>query len=182
MKRGLRGYAKSQGGYTLIEVIISVAIGAILMAGLSSVILTSVRASGVATSRLEASNQVRSFQFLAYDDFAHSGLSGLGGCTQAAPCATQPITLTGTQVNSAGQPVGTRTVSYTLVSSAVVGPYVLERQVGGGAPAHAATNVSWFSWYLTSGPGLSTVVVSLTITVQAYSESQTFVFYPRVNP
>ena len=176
MKPWLSGYVKGQNGYTLIEVIISVAIGAILMAGLSSVVLTSVRAGNVATSRVEASSQVRSFEFFAYDDFAHSGLSGLSGCTQSTPCTTQPIVLTGTQVNSSGQPVGTRTVTYTWDGS-----NDLDRAAG-GTPIHAATNVSSFSWYVTSGPGLSTVVVNLTVTVQAYSESQSFIFYPRVNP
>ena len=167
---------KSQGGYTLIEVIISVAIGAILMAGLSSVILTSVRASSVATSRVEASSQIRSFQFFAYDDFAHAGLAGLGACTQSAPCTTQPITLTGTQVNNSGQPVGALTVSY-----AWDGSDFLDRNVG-GTPIHAATNVTSFSWYLSASAGLPTVVISMTVTVQAYSESQSFIFYPRVNP
>jgi len=176
VKPALRGYVRSQGGYTLIEVIVSVAIGAILMAVLTSVVLTSARASNVATSRVEASSQIRSFQFFAYDDFAHSGLSGLGGCTQAAPCTTQPIVLTGTQVNSSGQPIGAQTVSYTWDGS-----NDLDRAAG-GAPIHAASNVSAFSWYVSSGPGLSTVVVNLTVTVQAYSESQSFIFYPRVNP
>jgi len=176
VKPGLSAYVKSQRGYTLIEVIISVAIGAILMAGLSSVVLTSVRASNVATSRVEASSQIRSFLFFAYDDFAHSGLSGLSGCTQPAPCTTQPITLTGMQVNISGQPIGTQTVKYTWDGS-----NDLDRSAG-GAPAHAATNVSSFAWYVISGPGLSTVVVNLTVTVQAYSESQNFIFYPRVNP
>ena len=177
MKPALHGYVKSQDGYTLIEVIISVAIGAILMAGLSSVVLTSVRASNVATSRVEASSQIRSFQFFAYNDFAHSGLSGLSGCTNSAsPCTTQPITLTGLHVDNSGQLVGTQTVTYTWDGS-----NFLDRQVG-GASAHAATNVWSFSWYVTSGPGLSTVVVNLTVQVQAYRESQNFIFYPRVNP
>jgi prepilin-type N-terminal cleavage/methylation domain-containing protein len=176
MKAPMRGYIQSQGGYTLIEVIISVAIGAILMAGLSSVVLTSVRASNVATSRVEASSQIRSFQSFAYGDFAHSAASGLATCTPSPPC-TQPIVLTGTQVNSAGQPVGTPyTVTYTWDGSDF-----LDRQVGSSS-LHAATNVSSFSWYVTSGPGLSTVVVNMTVTVHAYSESQSFIFYPRVNP
>ena len=182
MKARRGAYLKGQGGYTLIEVIISVAIGAILMAGLSSVVLTSVRASSVAASRVEASSQIRSFQFFAYDDFAHSGLSGLSGCTQGAPCTTQAITLTGTQVNASGQPIGTHTVTYTWDGS-----NDLDRSAG-GAPIHAASDVSSFSWYVVSGPGLSTVVVNITVTVpeagmgQAYSESQNFIFYPRVNP
>ncbi len=176
MKTPMRGYIHSQGGYTLIEVIISVAIGAILMAGLSSVVLTSVRASNVATSRVEASSQIRSFQSFAYADFAHSDASGLAGCTPSTPCTTQPIVLAGTQVNSSGQPVGPSTVTYTWDGSDF-----LDRQVGGSS-LHAATNVSSFSWYVTSGSGLSTVVVNMTVTAQAYSESQSFIFYPRVNP
>lgn len=183
MKISLHRCVKSQRGYTLIEVIISVAIGAILMAALTSVILTSVRASGVATSRIEASSQIRNFQFYAYDDFANSDVSGLAGCTQSAPCTTQQIVLTGTQLNSSGQPVGTRMVSYTWDGS-----NFLDRQVG-NASVHAATNVTSFAYYIISSqsPGVpAVVVVNLTITVATlppYSESQTFLFYPRVkNP
>ena len=90
----------------------------------------------------------------------------------------QPITLTGLQVDSSGQLIGAHTVTYTWDGS-----NDLDRDAG-GAPIHAATNVSSFSWYVIPGPGsgLSIVVVNLTITVQAYSESQNFIFYPRVNP
>jgi prepilin-type N-terminal cleavage/methylation domain-containing protein len=181
VKGSLHGYVTSQRGYTLIEVIISVALGAILMGALTSVILTSARAGSVATSRIEASSQVRNFQFNAYDDFANSDVSGLAGCTQSAPCTTQQLVLTGTQLNSSGQPVGTRTVSYTWDGS-----NFLDRQVG-NASVHAATNVTSFACYLipSQGSGLPTVVVvNLTITVPTvprYRESQSFFFYPRVN-
>ena len=74
----LRGYARGQGGYTLVEVIVASAIGAILMAGLTSVILTSVRANNIASSRIEASSQIRSFQFSAYDEFARSDIPDKG--------------------------------------------------------------------------------------------------------
>jgi pantothenate synthetase len=42
-----------------------------------------------------------------------------------------------------------------------------------------ATDVSAFAWYVDTN---STVVVSITVTVQSYSESETFRFYPRINP
>lgn len=166
-----------QAGYTLIEVIISAAIGAILLAGLTSVVLTSVRANDVASSRVEASAQIRSFESFAYQDFAHAGVPAACG-SQSAPCTTQPIALSGPTNNSVN-PVG---VTYTWDGSSVVA-----RQVGSDAPIPVATGVTRFSWYVDQSAALPTVIVSMTVTVQessrqAYSQSQTFLFYPRVNP
>lgn len=146
-----------QGGYTLIEVIIAVALGALLMSALASVLLTSYRATETASSRVEASGQIRNFEYFAYDDFARSSLSALTGCTIAAQC-TSPINLA--------------TATYTWDGS-----NFLDRSTG-PATIHAATNVTTFLWYVDS----NTVVVNLTVTVRSYSESQTFRFYPRLNP
>ncbi|TMC54345.1 MAG: type II secretion system protein [Chloroflexi bacterium] len=152
-----RTFLKGQGGFTLVEVIISAAIGALLLSALTSVVLTSWRGAMIATSRVEASSQIRNFEYLAYDDFARSATPSGGAC----PCTTQPLLLSG--------------VTYTWD-----GRSFLDRAVANtGATEHAATDVSAFSWYVDTN---STVVVSLTITIQAYSESQTFRFYPRVNP
>jgi prepilin-type N-terminal cleavage/methylation domain-containing protein len=163
-----------QGGFTLVELIIALAISGLLMVALTSVVLTSVRAASTASDRVEASSQIRIFQSFASDDFARSGAPDGGGC----PCTTQPLVLTGTQVSNSAQPVGaTVQVTYTWDGSNFV-----DRQVGSGPTIHAATDVSAFSWYVDTSGGHPTVVVSLTVTVGAYSESQTFRFYPRVNP
>lgn len=154
-----------QGGYTLVELIIALAIGALLMVALTSVVLTSWRATSTATSRVEASAQIRNFESFAYDDFAQSNVANLGGCTASAPpgCTT-PITLAA--------------VTYSWDSST----FVLDRTSNTDSQNKipAATNVTAFSWYIDTSN--STVVVNLTVTVQAYSESQAFRFYPRLNP
>ena len=49
MKRSVGRYVRSQGGFTLLEVVIASAIGAILMTALTSVILTSVEQTSSAT-------------------------------------------------------------------------------------------------------------------------------------
>ena len=156
MKPRLSRRATGQEGYTLVELIIAVAIGALLMSALTSVVLTAWRGTSVATGRVEASSQIRNFQYFAYDDFATSNISGLSGCT--SPC-TSPITL-------------------AAVTYKWDGSNFLER-TNSQATIHAATNVTAFSWYVDTN---FTVVVNLTVTVQSYSESQTFRFYPRINP
>ncbi len=152
-----RSYLKGQDGFTLVELIISAAIGALLLSALTSVMLTSWRGATIAASRVEASGQIRNFEYFAYDDFARSATPSGSGC----PCTTQPLVLSG-------------------ITYAWDGSSFLDRAVAStGATEHAATDVTAFSWYVDTD---STVVVSLTITIQAYSESQTFRFYPRVNP
>ena len=175
----LRGRAGGQAGYTLVELIIALAISGLLLTALTSVILTAVRANATASNRVEASGQIRSFQSFAGDDFARSAPPAGGACgTQATPCTTEPIVLVGTQVSNSNQPVGAQVqVTYTWDGSSFV-----DRQIGAGEAVHAATDVSAFSWYVDSSAAHSTVVVSLTVTVGSYSESQTFRFYPRVNP
>ena len=181
MNDRLRNYASNQGGFTLVEVVIACAIGAILMTALTSVILTSVRASTIATSRIDASSQIRNFEFFAYDDFALGSVPSPSGCgTAGNPCSTQAIVLSGTQVSNSVTPVAASyQVSYTWDGSSF-----LDRQIGANPATaiHAATNVTGFSWYVDGSAPYQTVVVSLTVTVQSYSESQTLRFYPRVNP
>jgi len=179
VSRTARQYLHGQGGYTLIEVIITVAIGAILMAGLTSVVLTSVRASDIASSRVEASGQVRNFEYFAYDDFAGSGVPSTDACgTPSPPCTTQPIVLVGTRVSNSINPAPSPSqVTYTWDGSDI-----LDRQVGTGAAIEAATGVTSFSWYVDTSSATPTVVVSITITVRSYSQSQTLLFYPRLNP
>jgi prepilin-type N-terminal cleavage/methylation domain-containing protein len=181
MKRSLGHYARSQEGYTLLEVVIASAIGAIVMTALTSVILTSVNAGNTATSRIEASGQIRNFEFFAYDDFAHSGVPKPTGCgTVDNQCSRQALVLSGAQVDNSLAPVGTQ-VSYTWDGSSL-----LDRQAGAdpSTATHilAATNVTGFFWYVDGQNPNQTVVVNLTVKVQSYIESQTLRFHPRVNP
>ncbi|HEV2139594.1 MAG TPA: type II secretion system protein [Candidatus Dormibacteraeota bacterium] len=174
-----RAYLRSQGGYTLIEVMIAVAIGGLLLTAITSVVLTSQRATDVATSRIEASSQIRNFQFTAYDDFARSAAPTNTGCAPSTPCTTTPLVLNGVQVSNGGQQVpAPAQVTYTYDGSAFV-----DRSIG-GASTHAATDVSAFRWYVDNN---GTLVVSMTVTISGssvtYRESQTFLFYPRTgNP
>ena len=166
--------ARRQDGYTLVELIVASAVGVIVMTGLTSIILTSVQAGVTATSRVEASSQVRNFGLEAYDDFALSGLPH-GGC--ASPCLS-PIFLQGLRAdNSAVPAIGPYQVSYSWT-----GPLTgfINRTVGNNPPVHAASGVTSFSWYVDASD--QTVVVSLTVTVDTYAESQTFRFHPRLVP
>ena len=173
MKREI--FTDGQGGFTLVEVIISLAIGSLLMVALTSVVLTSWRASGIATSRVEASGQIRNFEFFAYDDFARSALPSAGSCVPATPCSSQPLVLTGLQVSNQNPVPSSLQVTYRWDGSDF-----LDRTVTStGATVHAATNVTGYSWYVDTN---NTVVVNLTVTVLAFSESQTFRFFPRMNP
>jgi len=170
-----RQYLKGQDGYTLVEVIIASALGVLLMSALTSVVLTSWRGAMIATSRVEASGQIRNFEFFAYDDFARSNVPSGSGCVQAAPCTTQPLVLNGYQVSNSTAIPAFFQVTYTWDGAAF-----LDRTVAAtGATGHAATDVSTFSWYVDTD---QSVVVNLTVTVQAYSQSQTFRFDPKVNP
>ena len=164
-----------QGGFTLVELIIAVAIGALLLAALGSVVLTSWRATTVASSRVEASSEVRNFEYVAYDDFARSSVPGTGGCTPATPCTTQPLALTGYQVSNSVPVPASFSVTYSWDGS----QFLDRTDASTGATEHVATDVSAFSWYVDSN---ATVVVSMTVTIQSYSESETFRFFPRLNP
>src|SRR5260370_39875167 len=98
--RAHRRYLKGQDGYTLVEVIIASALGVLLMSALTSVVLTSWRGATIASSRVEASGQIRNFEYFAYDDFARSAAPTGSGCVPAAPCTTQPLVLSGYQVSN----------------------------------------------------------------------------------
>jgi len=173
VKKTLRNYTKSQGGYTLIELIIASALGLFVMTGLSSVVLTTWRAGMVATDRVEASGQVRSFQSSAYEDFALSGVPILTGCASGAP-APCTIALSGLQVTA---PLVPASYSVTYRWDGVN----VDRLVGGSSK-HAATNVFAFSAAIAGAGPHQTVVVTMTVKVHSYKETQTFLFYPRLNP
>jgi hypothetical protein len=180
VKATLRRYAKSQGGFTPVEVIVASAIGLIVMTGLTSVVLTSYRAWMTANSRVEASSQVRNFQFEGNDDFALSSLPVAPGCGTSVTnqCTTQTIALQGTQFNKSGA-TSPYQVTYTWD-----GTSFLMRQItvnGTTNPKReAATNVSAFSWYVDGAN--QAVVATISVTVQSYTETQTLRFYTRVNP
>jgi prepilin-type N-terminal cleavage/methylation domain-containing protein len=184
MKPAVARYARSQAGYTLVELIVASAIGLVVMTGLTSVVLTSWHANTIATSRIEASSQIRNFEFVAYDDFALSNLPVPTGClaTIASPCTT-PIVLQGSQASNDATP----TISpYQVTYRWDGGTNLLERQtqLGTNPPVDfdAATGVTAFSWYLDGSAPYQTVVVTVSITVQSYIETQALRFYPRVNP
>jgi prepilin-type N-terminal cleavage/methylation domain-containing protein len=180
--RGTRG----QGGYTLVELIVASAIGLMVMTGLTSVVLTTWRAGTIATSRIEASGQIRNFEFDAYDDFALSSLPVPVGCaaTVSNPCTTNAIVLQGDQASNSATPV----ISPYQVTYTWDGVGLVDRQVGTNPPLEVANHVSDFSWYLDG----QTVVVRVTVKIEScgapgncaatYTETQTFRFYPRVNP
>jgi prepilin-type N-terminal cleavage/methylation domain-containing protein len=175
----VRRYVKSQDGFTLVEVVIASSIGAILMAALTSVIFTSWNAYNVASGRVEASGEIRTFLLFARDDFAYSALPSPSGCGSVGnPCTTQPLVLNGYRVTNSVTPVAAPLqVTYTWDGSAF-----LDRKVGTNPANHAATDVTSFSWYIDGSAPYQTVVVSMTVTVHSYSESQYLRFYPETNP
>jgi len=173
-------YARSQGGFTLVEVLVSLSLSLIVMTALTSIVLTSWRAWTTASGRVEASSQIRQFEFTAGDDFAQSAPPALpGGCgtSTSSPCTTQPIVLVGTRAANVPNPAVTSNYKVQYVWD---GASSLDRVVGGNAPVHAATEVTSFSWYVQGAGQHETVIVTLTVTELGYSETQTLLFYPRL--
>lgn len=161
-----------QGGFTLVELIIAVALGALLMGAMISVFLTSARAARDATGRIEASGQIRNFEYFAYEDFGGSAISDFNpGCTASSPCVSQ-VALHEVKFDNPSQ---TYVVTYGWDQT----NQVLNRTVDTAPPLHAAINVSGYHWYIDAN---GTVVIALTVTVGSYSDSQTFRFYPKRNP
>jgi len=179
LKTRLSRCSGNQAGYTLVELLVASVIGLIVMAGLTSVVLTAWRSSSTATGRVEASSQIRSFEYFAYDDFALSNTPIPSGCaaTAASPCTTQPILLLGVQASNQNQPV----VSPYQVTYTWNGTDVLDRQVNGNPPVHAATGVSAFAWYIDGTTPYQSVVVTISVTVQGYTKTQTLRFDPSIN-
>lgn len=168
-----------QGGYTLIELMIATAIGLVVMSGLTSVVFTTYRANQIATSRVEASGQIRNFEETAYDDFAFSSLPATpGSCgSSAQPCSQDPIQLQGcAMTNSATPSLQSRTIAYAWNK----GKQLIGRNVNTVPVNPAATNVTVFSWYIDGVAPRQSVVVTMTVTILDYSQSQTLRFYPRV--
>jgi prepilin-type N-terminal cleavage/methylation domain-containing protein len=186
VKPRLQRYLRSQEGFTLVELMIASLIGLIVMTGLTTVVLTTTRAATVAQSRVEASNQVRNFQSDAYEDFALSGVPTLSSCAPASPPPCT-IVLSGLQASNSVPPSpGPLQITYSWNGTTV------DRTVGSNPPSCApaspppctivASSVTAFSASLRGAAPYQTVVVTLTVTVSAYTETQTMQFYPRVNP
>jgi prepilin-type N-terminal cleavage/methylation domain-containing protein len=168
-----------QGGYTLIELMIATAIGLVVMSALTSVVFTTYRANQIATSRVEASGQIRNFEETAYNDFAFSSLPATpGSCgSSAQPCTQDPIRLQGcAMTNSVTPSLQSRTIAYAWNK----GTQLIGRNVNAVSVNPAASNVTGFSWYIDGVPPGQSVVVTMTVTILAYSQSQTLRFHPRV--
>ena len=172
---------RAQAGYTLIELMVATAIGLVVMGALTSIFVTTVLGANAATGRVEASSQIRSFQLVAYDDFALSRPPAPAGCgTQANPCTSQPMVLSGYRMpNQAAGNVTTFAVSYAWSPA----QQAVSRNIGASEQV-AATNVTAFAWYVDATGDHPVVVVAMTVTIASYnttySESQTLLFYPRV--
>lgn len=166
-----------QAGFTLVELIIALALSVVVATALVQIVLTSARASNTAIGRIEASSQIRSFESRAYDDFARSSMPPVGACgtDSSNQCHTAPIVLHGYQASNAASP----SISSVQVTYVWDGSAFLDRQTG-SASTHLGTSVTGFSWYEDSAT--NTVVIEITITVLSYSESQAFQFYPRLSP
>ncbi len=170
---------RMQGGFTLIELLVASAIGLIVMSALTSVVLTTYRASETASNRVEAAGQIRNFQQTAYVDFATSSLPvPPGGCgSSSSPCTHDPIQLQGcAMTNSITPSPQPRTVTYVWP----VGSSFVDRKIGGVSANPAATSVTAFSWYLDGTPPNQSVVLGLTVLMGAVTQSQTMRFHPRV--
>jgi type II secretory pathway pseudopilin PulG len=171
---------RRQAGHTLIELIVASAIGLMVMGALTSIVLTMALGANTATSRIEASAQIRNFQLTAYDDFALSRPPAPSGCgTQASPCTTQDMILTGNRMPNTGGVASPFTSRYTWDSS----QQLVRRFVGNGSRV-VASGVTDYSWYIDSSGDHPAVVVSMHVTVgfynTSYTETQTLLFYPRV--
>jgi prepilin-type N-terminal cleavage/methylation domain-containing protein len=173
---------RSQAGFTLIEVVIASALGLLVMSALTSLVLTTVMADNIAIGRVEASAQIRTFQYTAYDDFVLARAPIPTGCgTSGNPCTTQDLVLQGSRVpNDVAGVAAPYTVRYVWDPT-----QQLVTRYWGITSKIAAGNVTAYSWYVDqSGPNRAFVVISMTVTISAYnttySESQTLLFYPRI--
>ncbi len=168
-----------QGGFTLIELMIATAIGLVVLTALTSVLFTTYQANQIATSRVEASGQIRNFEETAYDDFALSSLPPTpGSCGSAGqPCTQDSIQLKGcAMTNSATPSLQSRTIAYAWNK----GTQSIDRHVNAAPVNPVASSVTAFSWYIDGVAPSQSVVVTMTVTISTYSQTQTLRFHPRV--
>lgn len=182
MRAGVAARHRSQAGFTLIEVIIASALGLMVMAALTSVVLTSVISDNTAMGRIEASAQIRNFQATTYDDFVLARAPVPSSCgTSGSPCTSEELVLRGLRVpNMVGGVAVPDTVRYAWDPGLqqVIRYWETSSRV-------VASNVTAYSWYVDQDSGGNpSIVVSLTVTIPSYnatySESQTLRFYPRI--
>ena len=172
---------KRQAGLTLIELIIATTLGLLVLGALTSVVVTMMMADNTASGRIQASSQVRNYQFAADDDFVLARPPVAPGCgTATAQCTTQDLVLTGARPpTSADAPPVMYTVRYAWDPSLQV-----VTRYAGTASRVVASNVTAYSWYVDRTGLYPTVVVSITVTIPSYnatySSSQTLRFYPRI--
>jgi prepilin-type N-terminal cleavage/methylation domain-containing protein len=165
---------RAQAGFTLIELIIATAIGLVVMTALTSVVFTTYQANQIAISRIQASSTIGLFSATAHDDFALSSLPLTPGpCgSSAQPCSQDPIKLVGNcTMTSTGS-----SANYTVIYQWNSDTHLIDRNISGQSDNPAATGVTAFSWYIDG----ASVLVTVTVTVGAYSQTQTLRFYPRV--
>ena len=162
--------------------VIATSLGVIVMASLTSVVLTGMMASNTATGRIEASAQIRSFELTAYDDFAHSSQPAVpSGCGLAPKpaCTVEPLVLPGFIMPNQSNTPTPRAVTYTWNRSR----RVVTRSVPAGN-RDVATNVTTFGWHMDGSGAHATVVVNMTITIDFFNgshvQSQALQFFPRV--
>jgi type II secretory pathway pseudopilin PulG len=172
---------RRQAGHTLIELIVASAIGLMVMGAMTSIVLTMALGANTATSRIEASAQIRNFQLTAYDDFALSQPPLPTGCgTPASPCTTQDMILKGSQMPN---PLSSSPPQYMVRYTWDPARSLVTRYVNAGSRV-VASSVTGYSWYIDGSGGHPAVVVSMNVTVgfynTTYTESQTLLFYPRV--
>jgi type II secretory pathway pseudopilin PulG len=177
--------AMSQGGYTLVELIIATAIGTLVLGAMASIVLTTATGANVAMSHMDASSQIRTFQINAYDDVAFSSLPAPSGCgTQGNPCTTQALLLQGLRMPN--QPLPGQAPTQTSVTySWDPTQHLVTRQIGDGVARTVASNVTSYSWYIDSNGAHPSLVIALTVTEVNYNatftEVQTFRFNPQVS-
>ena len=172
---------RSQAGYTLVELLVATAIGTIVLGALTSIVVTTAISTNVATSRVDASSEIRNFQLAAYDDMTLSRPPVGSGCgTPDNVCTAQPMVLVGQRVPNAdsGAPTG-YSVTYTWDPAS----QVVTRQAG-SASRSVTTGVTQYSWYVDSSTTHPAIVVMLTVTINtynaSYSDTQTLRFVPRI--
>ena len=154
---------RRQAGYTLVELIVATAIGTLVLGALTSIVLTTALTTNVATSRIDASGQIRTFQLTAYDDMTLSNVPAPTGCgTQANPCTSQPMVLQGQRMPNVATP--TPPAQYIVTYTWDPAQQIVTRQAG-GAGRTVAQDVSVYSWYIDGNGAHPAVVVSMTVTI-----------------
>ncbi|MFN2463428.1 MAG: type II secretion system protein J [Candidatus Dormibacteria bacterium] len=163
--------ALSQGGFTLVEMIIATAVSSILLAGISVLVFTNFSASTIAAQRLQASGQLQNFQVAFYRDAAlDNTATNRSPIIAAAPC---DVVLAGRRRDAGGTTNTSYSVEYKLSGSDI-------RRTVAATTSTVARNVKLFTCALQSD-GTFQVVISAQDTTGSYTQSQTFRFYPRGN-